>query len=246
MRSWRVSARPCSRWRCSPSRSAISALRQSEGRSRWAALSHLSERPVESSVLVRMRQNVAHPARRAMGGRLSTHAEVDPGDVRRAPDPGPELAEAHLHRSGLEPRVVFRSNDNATVQGLVAAGLGAAFVPLLAVDADDRAVNGSPPMYIRGSSASSGIEIGIDRRRASPSSSWHGKCAPRSRSRPPVRDSARGVGRTAGVLGPFRAERRHGFEGVGAELADDRGRRSRGVVRWRLETRPRRLTRAPP
>jgi DNA-binding transcriptional LysR family regulator len=48
-----------------------------------------------------------------------------------------ELAEAHLRRSGLEPRVVFRSNDNATVQGLVAAGLGAAFVPLLAVDADD-------------------------------------------------------------------------------------------------------------
>ena len=56
MRSWRVSAQPCSRWRCSPFRSAISALRQSEERSRWAAVSHLSERPVESSVFVRVRQ----------------------------------------------------------------------------------------------------------------------------------------------------------------------------------------------
>jgi len=51
-----------------------------------------------------------------------------------------ELAEAHLRSNGVEPRVVFRSNDNGTVQGLVAAGVGSALVPLLTVDADDPAV----------------------------------------------------------------------------------------------------------
>ena len=51
-----------------------------------------------------------------------------------------ELAEAHLRRYGYEPRVVFRSDDNGTVQGLVAAGVGSALVPLLTVDADDPSV----------------------------------------------------------------------------------------------------------
>ncbi len=37
----------------------------------------------------------------------------------------------------LEPRWAFRSNDNQTVQGLVAAGLGCAIVPLLTVDTSD-------------------------------------------------------------------------------------------------------------
>ncbi|MGO9180833.1 MAG: LysR family transcriptional regulator [Candidatus Limnocylindrales bacterium] len=51
-----------------------------------------------------------------------------------------ELAEAYLRSNGVEPKVVFRSNDNGTVQGLVAAGVGSALVPLLTVDADDPAV----------------------------------------------------------------------------------------------------------
>ena len=51
-----------------------------------------------------------------------------------------ELAEEHLRRNGCEPRVVFRSDDNGTVQGLVAAGVGSALVPLLTVDADDPSV----------------------------------------------------------------------------------------------------------
>jgi LysR family transcriptional regulator, hydrogen peroxide-inducible genes activator len=34
----------------------------------------------------------------------------------------------------VRPRVVFRSNDNGTVQAMVAAGLGVALLPLLAVD----------------------------------------------------------------------------------------------------------------
>ena len=40
---------------------------------------------------------------------------------------------------GVEGRVVFRSDDNGTVQGLVGAGMAAALVPLLAADESDEA-----------------------------------------------------------------------------------------------------------
>lgn len=39
-----------------------------------------------------------------------------------------------------EPRVIFRSDDNGAVQGMVAAGLGVAVMPALAVDTRDPAV----------------------------------------------------------------------------------------------------------
>jgi DNA-binding transcriptional LysR family regulator len=42
--------------------------------------------------------------------------------------------ETHFRDSGLQPRVVFRSDDNATIQGLAAAGVGSALVPLLTVE----------------------------------------------------------------------------------------------------------------
>jgi DNA-binding transcriptional LysR family regulator len=42
--------------------------------------------------------------------------------------------EHRFRDAGLEPRIVFRSDDNGTIQGLVAAGVGAALVPLLTVD----------------------------------------------------------------------------------------------------------------
>ncbi|MGH2450966.1 MAG: LysR family transcriptional regulator [Candidatus Limnocylindria bacterium] len=42
--------------------------------------------------------------------------------------------ETRFRDAGLEPRVVFRSDDNGTIQGLVAAGMGAALVPLLSVE----------------------------------------------------------------------------------------------------------------
>ena len=49
------------------------------------------------------------------------------------------VAEQALRTSGIEPRVAFRSDDNGTVQNLVAAGLGVALVPRLTVDeADER------------------------------------------------------------------------------------------------------------
>ncbi len=38
---------------------------------------------------------------------------------------------------GIEPRVVFRSDDNPTVQGLVSAHVGSAVMPRLAIDATD-------------------------------------------------------------------------------------------------------------
>ena len=50
------------------------------------------------------------------------------------------LAESALRMRGVAAEVTFRSDDNGTVQGLVAAGVGAALVPLLAVEASDERV----------------------------------------------------------------------------------------------------------
>jgi molybdate transport repressor ModE-like protein len=47
------------------------------------------------------------------------------------------LAEDQLRRKGVAPEVVFRSDDNGTVQAMVAAGVGWALAPRLAVDEDD-------------------------------------------------------------------------------------------------------------
>src|SRR5262249_11628683 len=50
-----------------------------------------------------------------------------------------EQVEERLRAVGREPHVVFRSDDNYTVQGMVAEGIGVALVPLLTVDpSDDR------------------------------------------------------------------------------------------------------------
>jgi DNA-binding transcriptional LysR family regulator len=45
--------------------------------------------------------------------------------------------EAAFHGEGLEPRWTFRTNDNQTLQGLVATGAGRAIVPRLTVDEGD-------------------------------------------------------------------------------------------------------------
>ena len=42
--------------------------------------------------------------------------------------------ENRFRDAGLEPHIVFRSDDNGTIQELVAAGVGVALVPLLTVD----------------------------------------------------------------------------------------------------------------
>jgi DNA-binding transcriptional LysR family regulator len=48
-----------------------------------------------------------------------------------------ELVENRMRNHGIEPRVIFRSDDNGTVQGLVGAGVGAAILPRLAIDLSD-------------------------------------------------------------------------------------------------------------
>lgn len=47
------------------------------------------------------------------------------------------LIDKGLAAIGVEPRYVFRSGDNAALQAMVRSGLGAAVMPLLAVDTDD-------------------------------------------------------------------------------------------------------------
>ena len=48
--------------------------------------------------------------------------------------------ERHIGSRGRELDVVFRSDDNGTVQAMVAAGMGAAIMPSLALDPNDREV----------------------------------------------------------------------------------------------------------
>src|SRR6266542_216739 len=62
---------------------------------------------------------------------------ADQQPVRLQDLAGLRFLESALRRFGLEPQVALRSSDNATIQGLVAAGLGVAIVPLLTVDEND-------------------------------------------------------------------------------------------------------------
>ncbi len=51
-----------------------------------------------------------------------------------------ERIDGWLRDRGVQGKVVFRSDDNGTVQGLVGAGMASALVPLLAADESDDAV----------------------------------------------------------------------------------------------------------
>jgi DNA-binding transcriptional LysR family regulator len=51
-----------------------------------------------------------------------------------------QRVEDRLRQAGREPQIVFRSDDNGTVQGLVAAGVGIAIVPRLTLDETDEAI----------------------------------------------------------------------------------------------------------
>jgi DNA-binding transcriptional LysR family regulator len=48
--------------------------------------------------------------------------------------------ESHLSSTGRVPNIVFRSDNNGTVQGLVGAGVGVSVAPLLTVDEDDPSI----------------------------------------------------------------------------------------------------------
>jgi DNA-binding transcriptional LysR family regulator len=54
--------------------------------------------------------------------------------------PSGQGVEAHLRARGITSRFVFRSDESATVQGLVASGFAAAIVPRLTVNLDDKRV----------------------------------------------------------------------------------------------------------
>ena len=54
------------------------------------------------------------------------------------------LVEAEFHAAGVHPDFVFRSDDNGTVQAMVATGLGIAVVPGLTVDVNDPATVALP------------------------------------------------------------------------------------------------------
>jgi DNA-binding transcriptional LysR family regulator len=62
--------------------------------------------------------------------------------------------ESALRAAGCEPKFTFRTDDNGTVQGLIAAGIGSAVLPRLTVDAADPRVtvielgNRVPPRLI--------------------------------------------------------------------------------------------------
>ncbi len=51
-----------------------------------------------------------------------------------------EIVVDQLRTTGIEPRFVFRSNENGVVQGLAGTGVGVALVPRLAVDENDESV----------------------------------------------------------------------------------------------------------
>ena len=51
-----------------------------------------------------------------------------------------DQVESHLSSTGRAPNIVFRSDNNGTVQGLVAAGVGLSVAPRLTIDADDTSV----------------------------------------------------------------------------------------------------------
>ena len=51
-----------------------------------------------------------------------------------------DQVESHLTAAGRAPNIVFRSDNNGTVQGLVGAGVGLSVAPRLTVDEDDPSV----------------------------------------------------------------------------------------------------------
>jgi DNA-binding transcriptional LysR family regulator len=51
-----------------------------------------------------------------------------------------DQVESHLASTGRTPNIVFRSDNNGTVQGLVGAGVGLSVAPRLTVDEDDPSV----------------------------------------------------------------------------------------------------------
>jgi DNA-binding transcriptional LysR family regulator len=95
--------------------------------------------PFEAAVLMRDPHVLLVPADSPLARRRAATL-ADLGDLpligSQACHSG-EIVESALREAGHEPHYAFRSDDNGTVQGLVAAGVGVALAPLLAVATDD-------------------------------------------------------------------------------------------------------------
>jgi molybdate transport repressor ModE-like protein len=111
----------------------------------------LADGPLAGVELLRDEYVLVVPASSELAERESAGL-ADLGDVLVIGNPQCRTtlqAEEALRLSGLEPRVAFRSDDNGTVQNLVAAGLGVALVARLTVDEADpriRVVALDPPI----------------------------------------------------------------------------------------------------
>ena len=116
----------------------------------------LREGPFEALQLVRDPYVLVVPRDSPLAGLGSAPsseqlAALDLIDFCRCPTVA--LVENHLRGLGVEARIVFRTQDNGIMQGLVAAGVGAALAPRLAVDERDTAVrvielDGFPPRIL--------------------------------------------------------------------------------------------------
>ena len=102
------------------------------------AIQPIAEGPFEVRELMRDPYVLVVPESDAARWASARVADLDGASmVGFQPGKHQEQAEDFLARQGLRPRFVFRSNDNGTVQAMVAAGLGVSLAPLLAVDQPD-------------------------------------------------------------------------------------------------------------
>lgn len=102
----------------------------------------LLEGPFEAVELLRDPYMLVVPA----GSPFATDVAIDLQELARYPLIGFRLCrsmdviEEHLRAEGIEPHIVFRSDDNGTVQAMVAAGVGVALVPRLAIEPNDSSI----------------------------------------------------------------------------------------------------------
>lgn len=92
--------------------------------------------------LVLLVQADAPLARRGTAPSLAEIGAIALIGRRGSSDADPAFRE--LAARGIAPRIVYESDDDATVHALVASGVGAAIVPALSVDWDDDAVAAVP------------------------------------------------------------------------------------------------------
>jgi DNA-binding transcriptional LysR family regulator len=84
----------------------------------------------------------APPARRGTAPSLAEIGAI--ALIGRRGSADAEVAFRELEARGIEPRIVYESDDDATIHALVGSGIGAAIVPAMSVDWDDEAVAALP------------------------------------------------------------------------------------------------------